>query len=41
MFPDWLHLLSIVALTIGIVSALVAAVDVIRHPQHMWIMDVV
>lgn len=41
MFPDWLHLLSIVALTIGIICALVAAADVIRHPQHMWIMDVV
>lgn len=41
MFPDWLHLLSIVALTIGVLCALGAAVDVIRHPQHMWIMDVV
>ena len=41
MFPDWLHALSIVSLTIGMLCALVAAVDVIRHPQHMWIMDVV
>ena len=41
MFPVLLHTLSWVALAVGLICALVAAVDVMRHPQHMWIMDVV
>jgi len=41
MIPEWLHILSIVSLVFGGVCCLVVLVDVIRHPQHMWIMDVV
>ena len=41
MIPSWLHALSIIALLAGAVSAVVLLVDIIRHPQHMWIMDVV
>lgn len=41
MFPIWLHALSWIALAIGSTSCFVTAVDVLRHRQHMWIMDVV
>ena len=41
MIPSWLHLLSIVALLLGLACAAFIAVDEVRHPQHMWIMNVV
>jgi hypothetical protein len=41
MIPIWLHILSIVALLTGFVSALIILIDVTRHPQHMGIMNVV
>lgn len=41
MFPVWLNTLSWIALTIGGVSAAIAAYDVFRHPQQMSIMNVV
>jgi hypothetical protein len=41
MVPNWLHTLSIAFLLVGFLCAVVIAVDEIRHPQHMWIMDVV
>ena len=41
MVPSWLHMLSIIALLIGFVSASAIATDVVRHPQRMWIMDIV
>ncbi len=41
MFPLWLHALSIAALALGALSAVSIAADLLRHPQHMWIMDVV
>ncbi len=41
MVPDWLHALSIAALAVGGLCALVLLVDVVRHPQHMGIMNVV
>lgn len=41
MIPDWLHVLSIVALLFGALCAVIVLVDVVRHPQHMWIMNVV
>jgi hypothetical protein len=41
MIPAWLHFLSIAALLTGFVSALIILVDVTRHPQHMFIMNVV
>ena len=40
MFPVWLHLLSIITLIAGGVSAGVVAADETRHPQHMWIMNI-
>ena len=39
--PEWLHILSIIALILGAVCAVIVAVDEWRHPQHMWIMNVV
>ena len=41
MFPAWLHGLSITALLLGAVCALVISIDVVRHPQPMGIMNVV
>ena len=41
MVPGWLHSLSIAYLLLGLISAVIIVVDLIRHPQHMWIMDVV
>ncbi len=41
MIPTWLHILSIFALLVGFVCALIVAIDVTRHHQHMWIMNVV
>ena len=41
MIPAWLHALSIAFLLLGALCAVVIAVDVARHPQHMAIMNVV
>ena len=41
MIPVWLHDLSIAFLVLGALCAAIIAIDVIRHPQHMWIMSVV
>ena len=41
MIPCWLHDLSIVYLLAGILSSLIIALDLVRRPQHMWIMNVV
>lgn len=41
MFPPWLHNLSWAALSVGGLCALITAIDVVRHPQHMQIMNVV
>lgn len=41
MIPTWLHSLSIEYLLLGAACAVIIAADEIRHPQHMWIMDVV
>jgi Domain of unknown function (DUF4396) len=41
MVPVWLHDLSIGALALGAACALIMVVDVVRHPQHMGIMNVV
>lgn len=41
MIPDWLHWLSIAMLVFGALCALYIADDVRRHPQKMWIMNVV
>jgi Domain of unknown function (DUF4396) len=41
MVPDWLHTLAIVSLVLGFVCAGIIIIDEFRHPQHMWIMNVV
>ena len=41
MVPAWLHIMSIVALLAGLFCALVIAIDVTRHQQHMFVMNVV
>ena len=41
MIPHWLHVLSLAALGLGFASALVIAIDVTRHHQHMFIMNIV
>ena len=41
MIPVWLHVLSLAFLLLGAVCLAGVAVDVVRHPQHMAIMNVV
>ena len=41
MIPVWLHVLSILYLLLAALCAAIIAADVARHPQHMWIMNVV
>lgn len=41
MVPVWLHGLSIAYLLLGALCAAIIAIDVGRHPQRMWIMNVV
>ncbi|WP_319774212.1 DUF4396 domain-containing protein [Breoghania sp.] len=39
--PVWLHLLSLASLGLGAICFVIIAVDEMRHPQHMWIMNLV
>ncbi len=39
--PGWLHALSVASLLLGAACSLVLSVQVIRHPQHMTVMNVV
>lgn len=41
MVPEWFHILSVISLLVGFASAGVLAIDIMRDPQHMWIMNVV
>jgi hypothetical protein len=41
MVPEWLNILSILSLSAGALCAMVIVIDEIRHPQQMWIMNVV
>jgi hypothetical protein len=41
MVPDWLHLVSILALLLGLAVAVWIAWDEWHRPQHMWIMNIV
>ena len=41
MFPTWFHTLAIAALLLGAASSLLLSVQVIRHPQHMTVMNIV
>jgi len=40
-FPAWLHDLSIASLVVAGICALVIAIDELRRPQKMWIMNIV
>ena len=39
--PAWLHDASICSVVLGAACSILAAADVVRHPQRMWIMNVV
>ncbi|PTW61666.1 uncharacterized protein DUF4396 [Breoghania corrubedonensis] len=39
--PLWLHALSLISLALGLVCCVIIAVDEVRDPQHMWIMNLV
>jgi hypothetical protein len=41
MIPAWLHDLSLLSLSLGVMCAIVIAADEIAHPQSMWIMNLV
>ncbi len=41
MIPAWLHVLSVASLLLGVLCLVVILADIIRHPQHMGIMNVV
>jgi hypothetical protein len=41
VIPAWLHALSIASLLLGALCLVAILADVIRHPQHMGIMNVV
>ena len=41
MVPVWLHTLSTIYLAFRGASAAAIALDLFRHPQHMWIMNIV
>jgi hypothetical protein len=40
-FPNWLHTLAIASLAVGAACAISIALDEIRRPQKMWIMNLV
>jgi len=40
-FPNWLHILSLVWIVLGVLCAVAIAVDEFRYPQKMWIMNLV
>jgi hypothetical protein len=39
--PLWIVIISWISLTIAFASAIVIALDLLRRPQHMWIMNLV
>jgi hypothetical protein len=41
MVPSWLHTFAVLFLVLGFLCAGIIAVDILRHPQHMAIMDIV
>jgi hypothetical protein len=41
MIPQWLHLLAMASLGLAALCAVIIAVDEFRHPQKMWIMNLV
>lgn len=41
MIPSWMHDLSLAYLALGGLSAAIICADLLRRPQHMWIMNAV
>ncbi len=41
VMPGWLHAVAIAALWLGALCAAIVTIDLTRHPQHMWIMNLV
>src|SRR3569833_2012267 len=41
MVPNWLHILSVAMVALGLACASIIAWDETRHPQYMWIMNIV
>jgi hypothetical protein len=41
MIPEWLNILSVFSIALGVLCAVLIAMDEVRHPQHMRIMAVV
>ena len=41
MIPFWLHILAVASLFLGIFCALIVGIDITRHHQHMFIMNLV
>jgi hypothetical protein len=41
VIPHWLTIISIASLALAAGCALIILIDVIRRPQHMWIMNIV
>jgi hypothetical protein len=41
LIPLWFHTVAIAALVAGVICAITIAADELRHPQHMWVMNVV
>ena len=41
LVPKWLHALSVASLLLATLCLLIIALDLLKHPQHMWIMNVV
>ena len=40
-FPGWLHSLATASLAVGVACAITVALDELRRPQKMWIMNLV
>jgi hypothetical protein len=38
---DWLHMVAVVSLVAAAACATLIAFDLTKHPQHMWIMNIV
>jgi hypothetical protein len=41
MVPHWLHALALGCLVLGFACTIFIAIDTMRHPQRMWIMNLV
>ena len=39
--PEWFYALSVASLSLGALCFLIIVIDLFKHPQRMWIMNVV